>query len=156
MDAYDAVFSANLLLNEQIACRVFEALPERGPLIVVLDPTGRCWSSDHDEFTKLNLSEALLNDLRSKVDDGAEPVFTSVGDTSVTVMQLATESTNCGYLLVAVPHCNTEPTQAHLGLAESLLGQIALVADLIERNNRLEEVHRRYVSACDVSEVSVN
>ena len=156
MDAYNAIFSAHYVLNEQIAHDVFDAIPECGPVVTIMDPTGRCWSSNTQEFARLNLNATLLADLRAKVDDGVEPVFTSVGDTSITMAQLATENTNCGYLLVAIPRCGSELTQVHLGLVESLLNQIALAATLIERNHILNEMQAKYLGARGAGETSAN
>jgi hypothetical protein len=156
MDTYDAIASTQCVLNEQIAHRVFDALPERGPIVAIMDRTGRCWPSDPQEFARLNLSAALLAELRAKVDDGAEPVFAHAGDTSITAAQLATENTACGYLFIAIPRCGAELTQIHLDLLESLLSQITLVATLVERNHALNELRAKQLGACGSGEAVAN
>ncbi len=144
MDVYDAIASAHGPLNEQIARNVFDALPEPGPIVTVMDRGGHCWSSNPPEFAKLRLSPTLLADLRAKVDDGAEPAFTNSQDTSLAMAQLPTENTQCGYLLVALPRCGSELTQTQVDLIESLLNQIAQVACLTEHNHILKERQAMY------------
>ncbi len=147
MDTCNAEFSAFPTLNEQIAQQVFDMLPERGPVLVIMDRRGHCWPSDADEFAKLNLSEALLRELRAKVDDGAEPVLTQVGDTSVTVAQLATDRTNCGYMVIALPRYSPESTLTNIDLVEALLNQITLIARLIEKSSSLSQAQADRYSA---------
>jgi hypothetical protein len=48
--------------------------------------------------------------------------------------QLAAEHTNCGYVIIAVPRGVTQPLTSDATLLEALLGQISLIARLIERN----------------------
>jgi hypothetical protein len=141
MDTCDPAFSATRMLNEQIARQVFDVLPERGPILVLMDREGNCWPSDSEEFARLNLNDTLLRDLRSKVDDGAEPVITQVGDTSVTIAQLATERTNCGYLVIALPRYGPESTLTNIDLVEALLSQITLIARLVEKSSLLNRSH---------------
>jgi hypothetical protein len=146
MDTSNAVVSTYSLLNEQIAHQIFDALPERGPIVAIMDRNGQCRPSDPQEFAKLNLGTALLADLRAQVDDGVEPIFTHAGDTSVTVSQLAMEHSGSGYVIVAIPRCGSELTQTHLDLVESLLNQITLVASLVERNHVLNRMQAGYSS----------
>jgi hypothetical protein len=87
----------------------------------------------------LGIGEALLQDLRAKVDDGAEPVITQVGDTSVTIAQLATDQTNCGYVVVALPRYSPESTLTHIDLVEALLSQVSLIARLVEKTSLLSK-----------------
>jgi hypothetical protein len=148
MDTGNATLSAAHVLNEQIARQVFEMLPERGPVVAIMDREGHCWSSDDEEFAKLNLSVSLLGELRAKVDDGAEPVLTQVGDTSVTLAQLATDQTNCGYIVIALPRYSPESTLTNIDLVEALLNQITLIARLIEKSSALRQAHvARYSAA---------
>jgi hypothetical protein len=156
MDTCDAMFSATHLLNEQIARQLFEVLPEQGPILAIVDRDGSVWSSDPDEFAKLNLREAHLKELRAKVDDGAEPVLTQVGDTSVTVAQLATDRTNCGYVVLALGRHDPETILTNIDLVEALLGQIALIARLIERGRILTTSHVNHYAAHSVSDAASN
>jgi hypothetical protein len=151
MDTCDATFSATHLLNEQIAHQVFDVLPERGPILVIMDRDGSTWPSNPEEFATLGLSETLLRDLRAKVDDGAEPFITQVGDASVTIAQLSTDRTHCGYVVVALPRHNPESTLANIDLVEAMLGQITLIARLIEKSSMLTKSHVNHYAAYSVS-----
>jgi hypothetical protein len=151
MDTCAATSSATHVLNEQIAQQVFDVLPERGPVVVLLDRDGTCWPSSAEEFAKLNLSETLLKDLRAKIDDGAEPVITQVGDVSVVIAQLSTDRTNCGYVVVALPRHSPESTVTNIDLVETLLNQITLIARLIEKSNLWTRSHVSHYAAYNAS-----
>jgi hypothetical protein len=156
MDTCDTTFSATHLLNEQIARQVFEVLPEHGPILALMDRDGRMWPSHPEEFAKLNLSAALLKDLRAKVDDGAEPVITQVGETSVIVAQLATDRTNCGYMVLALACRRPEATLANIDLVEAMLSQITLIARLIERSRMLTKSHVNHYAVYSGTDVATN
>jgi hypothetical protein len=156
MDTCDATFSATHLLNEQIARQLFDLLPERGPIVMVMDRDGTCRSNDPQELARLNLSEALWADLRAKVDDGAEPVITQVGDASVTIGQLCTDRTNCGYMVVVLPRHSPESTLAHIDLIESMFAQITLIARLIEKSSMLMQSHVNHYAAYALSGAASN
>jgi hypothetical protein len=156
MDTCDTMFSATHLLIEQIAHLVFDVLPERGPVLIVMDRDGSYWPSNPEEFAKLNLSDALLRDLRAKVDDGAEPVLTQVGDVSVTIAQLATDRTNCGYVVVALPRHSPENTLTNIDLVEALVNQITLIARLVEKSRMLTQSHVNHYAAYSASDAVSN
>ena len=156
MDMYDSLFSRSSALNEQIAREVFDILPERGPIIVIMDRDGNCWPSDSEEFSRLNISESLLRDVCDKIDDGAEPIVTQVNDCSIIAAQLATEHTNCGYVVIALPRYSPESTLVNVDLIEMLVNQINLIAKLIEKNNLLYELQKKHSSTYGQSETSLN
>ena len=156
MAMYDAVFSPSYALNERIAGVIFEVLPECGLLAAILDREGNCWSSDPEGFEKLNLNEALLCDLQAKVDDGAEPAATQVGDVSVTMAQLATERTNCGYLLLAVSRYGSEAMPAGFDMIETIINLVTLAARLVEKHSLLDEAQMKCYSVYGTAEAPVN
>jgi len=157
MDACDAMLSAVYRLNEQIARQVFEALPEGGLVVAIMDGSGNCWPSDSEAFARLGLDDVLLGELRARVDDGADPVRAPAGEAMVTVTQLATEQTNCGYLVLAEPpRGGGAPTRTHQDLVEALLGQITLVARLIEQGSRMSETQMRCYSVYATGEAPAN
>ena len=139
MDAYNSLNSLTSMLNEQIARQIFEILPENGPVILIIDRNGSSWPSDSEEFSKLNISEPFLKELCMKIDDGVEPVITHFNNSSIIAAQLATDKTNCGYIIMALPQYNEESTQKNIHLIEMLLNQFSLIAKLIEKNNNLYE-----------------
>lgn len=156
MDICSTTYSATHLLNEQIARQVFDVLPERGPILIVMDRDGSSWASHPEELAKLNLSETFLRELRAKVDDGAEPVITQVGDACVTIAQLCTDRTNCGYVVVVLPRSGLECTLTNLDLVEALLSQIALIARLTEKSNLLTKSHVNHYAAYSASDAVSN
>jgi hypothetical protein len=133
-------------LNEQIARQIFDLLPERGPLMVIMDRDGNCWPSDSEQFSKLNISKVFLKELCGKIDDGTEPIVTQAGDCSIVAAQLATEQTNCGYVLLAMPQYSPESTLVNIDLVEIVLSQVGLIAKLIEKNNLLYELQMKQFS----------
>ena len=144
MDLCNTKVSDTHILSEQVAREVFDMLPERGPILVIMDREGNSWSSHPEEFAKLGISEEFLKDLRAKVDDGAEPVITQVGETSVTIAQLATDQTNCGYMMVVLPRYSPESTLTNIDLVEALLNQITLIARLVEKTATLTKGHMNH------------
>jgi len=156
MDIYESLCSPGFVLTEQIARQIFEVLPERGPIVVIIDREGNSQPSDPEEFAKLNISESFLKELCAKIDDGAEPVVTGANDCSVIAAQLATEQSNFGYVIIALPQYSPESTLINIDLIEALLNQISLIAKLIEKNNLLYEVQMKHYRVCGQSEIALN
>ncbi len=149
MNMYGSLVSPGCILNEQVARQVFDILPDGGPIMVIMDRDGNCWPSNSEEFSKLNISESFLRELCDKIDDGTEPVITHTNDSSIIAAQLATEHTNCGYVIIALPQYNPESTMANINLIETILSQTGLIARLIEKNNLLYELHNKQSSVYD-------
>jgi len=143
MDMFESLFSTSCGLNEQIARQIFDIIPERGPVIVIIDKQSHCWPSDSERFAELSISESFLKEICAKIDDGTEPVMTQINDCSIVAAQLATESTNCGYMIIALPKYSPESTLINIDLIEILLNQIGLIAKLVEKNNLLYELQMK-------------
>ncbi len=156
MDIYESLCSPGFKLTEQIAQQIFEVLPEGGPIMVIIGREGNSWSSDAEEFAKLNISESFLREVCAKIDDGAEPVITGVNDCSIIASQLATERSNCGYVIIALPQYSSESTLINIDLIETLLNQVGLIAKLIENNNLFYEVQMKHYRMCGQSEIALN
>lgn len=156
MDLYESLLPQSFVLNEQIARQLFEVLPEEGPVILIMDRNGNTWPSDSEEFSRLNISESHLKELREKIDDGVEPVISQTKNCSIIAAQLATERSNCGYVIVALPQYSPESTLININLIETLLNQFNLIARLLEKNNQLYEVQMRSHHEQIHSEVAFN
>jgi len=156
MHGYDAMFSADEALKAQVAAEVFDTLSERGPILALMDRGGNCWSSHPELFATLGPGPELLEDLWAKVDDGAEPATAQIGDTTVMVAQLATEQTNCGYLVLVVPRSSAEWAQINLDLVEALFGQVTLIAQLFEKSRCLNEAQARTYSVYGTASAPAN
>ncbi|MBN1392322.1 MAG: hypothetical protein JW947_05905 [Sedimentisphaerales bacterium] len=156
MDIEDLLFSANCALNEQIAKQLFDVLPERGPIMVIMDNEGHRWVSDPEKFSKLSTREAFWSKLCAKIDDGDEPVITQVDDSSIIGEQLTAENTKCGYLVMVLPQYNPESTLVNIGLIETILNQAGLIAKLVESHNVLREFQMKQLSSYTQSKSSSN
>jgi hypothetical protein len=156
MDIGDWLFSQNCALNEQIAKGIFDILPERGPIMVIMDREGHRWVSDKEKLSKLNVRESFWSELCAKIDDGAEPVITQADDCGIVAAQLATEQTRCGYVIIVLPQYSPESTLINIDLIETILNQAGLIAKLIENNNILRELQMKQFSSCTQKEPSSN
>lgn len=152
----DWLVSPNRALNEQIAQQVFDILPERGPIMVIMDSEDHFWVSNPERFSELNISESFLKELCAKIDDGAEPIVTQVDECSIIAAQLATEQTGCGYVIIVLPQYSPESTLVNIDLIETILNQAGLIARLIENNNILRELQMKQLSSYTQSEASSN
>lgn len=156
MNIYESLTSPGFMLNEQIARHVFEIIPEGGPLLIIMDGQGNTWPSNSHDFAELAVDESFLREVCAKIDDGAEPVMTQIDDCSIVAAQLATERSNCGYVLIALPKYSPESTLANIDLIEMLLSQLSLIAKLIEKNNLLYEVQVKHYSVVAESNAASN
>ncbi len=154
MDIGDWLFSANCTLNEQIAKQIFDVLPEDGLIMVIMDREGRKWVSAAEDFSKLNISESFMRELRAKIDDGTEPIITQTEDCSVVAAGLSAEQTQCGYVIIFMPQYSPESTLANIDLIETVLNQAGLIARLIEQCNMLHELQMKQLSSYTQSEIS--
>ncbi|MBC8218670.1 MAG: hypothetical protein H8E73_09410 [Planctomycetes bacterium] len=156
MNIHESLSSPGFMLGEQIARQVFEILPEGGPLVMIMDTEGNSWPSNSHDFAKLNISESFFKSICAKIDDGAEPVVAQTDDCSVVGAQLATDRSNCGYVIIALPQYTPESTLANIDLIEMLLNQLGLIAKLIEKNNLLYEVQMKHYHVGAQSEIASN
>jgi hypothetical protein len=152
MDMFGSLNSTGCVLNEQIACQVFDLLPEDGPMMVIISKQGNCWPSNAEGFTQLGLSDGFIRELCAKIDDGEEPIITNINDFSLVATALATERSDCGYILIVLPKYSPENTMANIGLIEILLSQVGLIAHLIEQNNQLYERQMKLLVPCGQAE----
>ena len=139
MDTLGSVYSQGCMLNEQIARKVFDILPEDGPVAIIVSRQGNSWPSDAEGFTKLGMTDGFIKELCAKVDDGDEPIITLVNDFSIVATALTTDRTDCGYIILALPNYSPESTLANISLIEIVLSQIGLIAHLVEQNKLLYE-----------------
>ena len=148
MDMNDSFYSFGSALNEQIAKEAFDLLPEGGPVMVIMDTDRNCLPSDPEQFSKLNIDESFLAELCSKIDDGVEPVVTQANDSSIVSTQLVANNTNCGYIFIILCQYSPESTLVNIDIIEILLGQINLIAKLIEENHTLSELQKKHNTQC--------
>ena len=97
-----------------------------------------------------------MKEMCEKIDDGSEPIVTQKNDCSFIATQLATERTNCGYIIVILPKHSPESMLANVDLLEIILGQVNLIAKLIEKNNLLYELQMKHQNLLTHGEMSLN
>jgi hypothetical protein len=146
MDTYKSQLSRSSELNEQIAREIFDILGEDGPVLIIMDREGNHHLSDPVRVSELNISDTFLKELCSKIDDGAEPIVTQMNDVGIVAVELATEGTRYGYVVMALPQYNIESTMINFSLVELLLNQIGLIAELIEKTERSYELQMKRLS----------
>jgi hypothetical protein len=140
---YDELLSSEHTLNDQIARQLFSIIPEDGPLIAIIDRQGNYWPSESERFSQLNIDEQILKQMCNRIDDGAEPVITQINDFGVVISQLATERTNCGYVIIMLPKYTPESILVNIELIETLLSQVGLIGRLVEQNNHLYQLQMK-------------
>ncbi len=143
-------------LNDQFCRRLFELLPDEGPVLVLMDRDGHCWPSDSKRFAALKLTEAFLKELCAKVDDGDEPIITPARDCTLVASQVATDNTVCGYMIIILPHYSPESALANIDLIEIVLNQFDLIAKLTESVHLLNERRIEHYASCLTSPASLN
>jgi len=74
----------------------------------------------------------------------------------VTIAQLCTDRTNCGYVVVILPRHSPESTLANIDLVEALFSQITLIARLIEKSSMLTKSHVNHYAAYATSGAASN
>lgn len=156
MDTGEWLELPGCVLSGQIAKEIFDSLPERGPLMVIMDKEGHRWVSDPEIFSELNVRDSFWSKLCVEIDDGEEPVVTQADDCGIVATGLATEETKCGYVIIVLPKYSPESTLVNIDLIEALLNQINLIAKLIEKNNQLYEFQRKQLSTYTQQEISSN
>ena len=147
MNIYDSLFSSNDMLNEQIAGLLNDFVSAEGPFMAIRDARGNCWLSDEDRLSQFLPKGKTLEQILAKIDDGFEPVIDQTDNCSFVVTQLSTEQINCGYLFLVLPGYTAETTLANIEIIELLLAQVGLIAQLIEKNNKLHHLQLKHLSA---------
>ncbi|MFA5554569.1 MAG: hypothetical protein WCZ89_03605 [Phycisphaerae bacterium] len=143
MNMFDTFFSPNSRLNDQIARQVFDSLPENGPIMLIAGRDGNFWPSDSQALVDMRIDDSVLQQLWSKIDDGAEPIITQNNECIIAASALATDNTNCGYIALVLPKHQPEAALANSDLIEIVMNQINLIAKLIEKNTKLYELQMR-------------
>jgi hypothetical protein len=156
MNINKSICSSAFMLTEQIARQIYEVLPERGPIKIIMDANGNSLPNNPEEFAKLNIAESFLKEVCVAIDDGIEPVITSSNESGIIAGQLATEESNYGYVFIVLPQYNPESILLNIDLIEMLLNQIGLIARLIEKNNLRYEVQMKHYHVCDQSGIALN
>jgi len=156
MHASEWLSCSESILARQVAKRVFEKWPEDGPVAIIMDTNDNCWVSAPEKLSDLAISKAVLKQIAITIDDGAEPVLTQVDNWSIVASQLAAGRTNYGYVLIAFDKSAPESALVNADLIEALIGQINLIAELLEHNTCLSQLQRTQLSSYRQVELASN
>jgi hypothetical protein len=146
MNIYDSLISSDDTLKEQIAGELSDFVTADGPFIAIRDMQGNCWISDEERVSLFLPSGKLLEQTLAKIDDGFDPVIDQTNNCAFVVTQLSTERVSYGYLFLILPGYTAETTLANIEIIDLLLGQVELIARLIEKNNHLFRLQIKHLS----------
>jgi hypothetical protein len=133
MNLFDAISTSNDLVTGHIASNIFSVLPEDGPGLVIIDRNGHRYTSEPTVLAGAGISEEMLRDMCSRVDDGFEPIITKAGEATLIGTHLATEQYNYGYAIMLLKDYCPVAAMANINLIEVILAQMSLVARLTEK-----------------------
>lgn len=138
MKALDSDSSSEMTID-QTARMMFDSIDNTDIVLAILGRNGSCMSSRPEVFAKVFADQKLLEDLCSKIDDGAEPVISKVDDCLVVASSLCAGVKNLGYAVMLLPGYSPEKSFEYLDFIEIIMDQFSLLAGVVEQNRQLAE-----------------
>ncbi|MBM4103835.1 MAG: hypothetical protein FJ263_07265 [Planctomycetes bacterium] len=138
---YQSILSSSQTLLGQIGRAVLAEQADFGPFWVLLDDQRAVCAGDEQRLAEMIDDIASLHPFCSRVDDGFESVMCPAKDGVIAIGHLGTERTHCGYALLALPGYTADTAHANAAMIEMLLGQMNLLADVMEKNNLFHQEH---------------
>jgi len=132
---FKELFSSSDMVNEQLACEVFRAVPEEGISIAISDKNGDLWANRDDRILDWSKSNDDIDTLFSRLDDGVEIAMLPCESYCLFATDITVNMTNSGYALLAVANNGQPDSLAQLPLIELCLNQMSLLAATIQKNN---------------------
>ena len=132
---------------DRVMGRISDSMCEDGPFVVIIDDSGNWRSSDAERFGEVFDRPAVLKGIVSMVADGGDPITACVNGCGVVAGQLASGGVHRGYIVIGLCGYSIESTVANVGLAETLLNQINVIASLIDGDNNLGQGQCEYAGA---------
>ena len=127
-------FSQYSQVTAHIAEMLVEAVGEDGPLFVVVDRQGNCWSNNTFKFTQV-LSEEMIEKIIWRIDDGDDPVISSNEECAFYATELLADQFSCGYLIVAVCEMKEVDMLENASLVECIASFANVIASLTRRQS---------------------
>jgi hypothetical protein len=147
MSIFDPLFASNGEgFIATFAAELFESFACDSMVVAIADRNGNCWSSDAEAFCRMGLAGESLRQICGRVNDGAEPVISIVGNWGLVVAALSCGERNIGYAIIALEQHSPEQVLAKLDLIESVIGLINLNAKAWFRIHRMEQYCNKLVS----------
>ena len=151
MDMFDSLFSFSSMLNEQVSKELCGIYADQSTVFVILDDEGNHWTSDEDTYSRIFSEQPVIDDLRTKIADGYEPVVSQIDDSCIVASQLGTDDVHCGYIFMILPGYTADTTLANMDMIELMINQVLLIAGLIDKNNKLHHLYLKQQSHTDIS-----
>ena len=141
-------------VTAHIAETLVEAVGEDGPLFVIVDRQGNCWSNNTVKFTQV-LSEEMIEKIIWCIDDGDDPVTGSNEECAFYATELFADQLSCGYLIVAVCEMKEVDILENVSLLECIGSFANVVASLTRRHSFVTSSFAGEAGAHSVTESTV-
>jgi hypothetical protein len=138
---YQSILSSSQTLLKQLGRLVHAEQADFGPFWVLLDDRRAVCVGDEQRLAELVSDIEELGPFFARVDDGLEPVIYPADDGVVAIGHLGTARAHCGYVVLGLPGYTADTAHANAGMIEMLLGQMNLLADVVEKNNLFHQEH---------------
>jgi len=140
-ELYKSLISGTETLMGQLQGHLFGMTEPEGPVLILVN-SQRQYSMNHPGRVQfLQEGPEILSAICEQIDDGYDPCVCAVDGGAVIGVQLATEYTDCGYLLIFMPGYQTDTIERNMDLFELVLAQTQVICHLLEKNNQLHQVH---------------
>ena len=136
-ELYKSLISGTETLMAQLQGHLFGMTEPEGPVLILVDSQHQFCLNHPGRAGFLQDDPDILSILCEQIDDGYDPCVYAVEGGAVIGTQLATESTDCGYLLIFMPGYRTDTVQENMDLFEIILAQTQVICHLLEKNNQL-------------------
>ena len=135
-ELYKSLISGTETLMAQLQGHLFGMTEPEGPVLILVDHQRQYRLNHPGRAGFLQDDPDILSSLCEQIDDGYDPCVYAVEGGVVIGTQLATETTDCGYLLIFIPGYLTETVQENMDLFEIILAQTQVICHLLEKNNQ--------------------
>ena len=122
-------------LFDRISEKLFEALPEEGLELLIVDKEENLHFCQGAKYAKDRVDHRLIERILTLISDSDEPVITQADDCGIVATALAKDAADYGCLIFVLPQYTPDATIANINLLDIILNQAALIADIIEQDH---------------------
>lgn len=133
MEPCDTVMVQGSRVMERVAQDLFDIMPEEGIALVFVDRQGNWWSNRPDAPFGAKGDVSLIKSLIVRIDDGDDPAVVHTGDVCVVASQLSRDHMQWGHVMVVFPKRSVDAANLNLDLADLVLRQTNLLAQVLCR-----------------------
>jgi hypothetical protein len=124
-------------LASQLAEKLFAAMPEHSPLVVITDQSGKSYNSNEAVFSEVFTKSEYIQSICSRVADGQDMLSTQINGYNIFATQIEFEASDFVCAMIAIP---AKQSVINADLAELVFGQTELIAGLIEKQGQQESI----------------